>query len=124
MSRSFHEKKQAPLPSSESVLGKRLPANIDAERSVLGALLLHDEHVDLVSEILRPEDFYTIAHRTVYQAILDIAHAQKRIDLLTIQDNLSKKDALESVGGIGYLMSLQEDIPALGLVEQHAQLIK
>lgn len=124
MPRIVPDKKQVQSINPETVLGKRLPASLDAERSVLGALLLHDEHVDTVSEILRPEDFYTIAHRTIYSTILDIAHSQKRVDLVTIQDELSKKNALEEVGGIVYLMSLQEDIPSLGLVEQHARIIK
>ncbi len=123
--RSSTEKKQAAPPSDiESVIGKRLPAHHDAERSVLGALLLHDEHIHIVSEILRPEDFYTIAHRVIYEAMLDCVHNQKRIDLVTIQDELNKRKQLDGIGGIAYLMSLQEDIPALGLVEQHARIIK
>ena len=109
---------------AERVLGKALPANIDAERAVLGALLLNDEYLSLVSEIIIAEDFYSTAHKMIYQAILDIAAQYKRIDLLTLQDELTKRNQLEQLGGIIYLVSLQEDIPAIGLIEQHARLVK
>ena len=122
MSKAVHEKQ--PAPHSESVLGKQLPSNSEAERSILGAFLLHDEHVRSVTELLVSDDFYTLAHRTIYQVILDITQAQKRVDLVTVQDELIKKKKLEDVGGIVYLVSLQEDIPALGLVEQHARIVK
>ena len=117
-------KKKTISASPESVIGKRLPANNEAERSVLGALLLHDEHIHTVSEILHAKDFYTTTHSIIYQVILDCAHEQKRADLVTIQDKLIKNNQLENVGGIAYLISLQEDIPVLGLVEQHAHIIK
>ena len=117
-------RKQTAMPSVETVLGKRLPANLEAERSVLGALLLNDELAHSISEIIHPEDFYTPAHREIYQSILSILNNQKRVDILTLQDDLTKKDKLKAVGDISYLMSLQEDIPALGLVEQHAAIIK
>ncbi len=123
MTNAVHEK-HGQDSSAESVLGKRLPANVEAERSVLGAFLLHDEYVHSITELLAPDDFYSIAHKAIYQAILDITHAQKRVDLVTVQDELIKKNQLSNVGGIVYLISLQEDIPALGLVEQHAQIIK
>ena len=109
---------------TEKILGKSLPANTQAERSVLGALLLNDEHLNQVSESLLPDDFYSTSHKTIYQAMIDLAHARKRIDLVTLQDELIKRNQLDAIGGIVYLVSLQEDIPAIGLVEQHAQIIK
>ncbi len=118
------ERKYPIAHATETVLGKRLTANLEAERSVIGALLLNDELVHAVSEILRPADFYSIAHREIYSTILSIIQAQKRVDLLTVQDELTKNDKIDSVGGIGYLMSLQEDIPAMGMIEQHAGIIR
>jgi replicative DNA helicase len=104
--------------------GKHMPASIEAERAVLAALLLNDEMVAQVAETLRSEDFYTVAHRCLYQVILDIAQENRRIDLVTLQDELAKRKQLDTVGGIVYLLSLQEDIPSLGLVQQHAAIIK
>jgi len=111
-------------PSTEKLLGKNLPSSIEAERAVIGALLLDDEYVMRVAEIIRPEDFYFIPHQLVYQAILTIKQQLKRIDLVTLQDELAKQGDLEKIGGIVFLVSLQEDIPAVGLVEQHATIIK
>lgn len=108
----------------EKILGKNLPASMEAEKAVLGALLLDDAHVARVAEILVPQDFYYIPHQLVYQAILAITAQSKRVDLVTLQDELSKQNVLEQAGGVIFLMSLQEDIPALGLIEQHATIIK
>jgi replicative DNA helicase len=112
------------LPDTEKILGKLLPSSIEAERSVLGALLLNDEQIATVTELIIAPDFYTPAHKNIYQAVIDISAVGKRIDLVTLQDELVKRNQLEAVGGIGYLLSLQEDIPSIGLIEQHAKIIK
>jgi len=110
--------------SVEGILGKTLPAHSSAERAVLGALLLNDEYVNTVAELLVPDDFYTIAHKIIYQAIIDLSQKHKRIDIVTLQDELTKKNQLEAIGGIIYLLTLQEDIPSVGLIVQHANIIK
>lgn len=115
---------QSATISTERILGKSLPANIDAERAVLGALLLNDEQLSVVSELIIPEDFYTPAHKIIYQALLSVTQRHKRIDLITLQDELAKSSNLELIGGVAYLISLQEDIPSVGLLEQHAKLVK
>ncbi len=106
------------------LVGKKLPESVDAERAVLAAILLHDEHASLVAETLRPEDFYMPAHKLIYESICGLVNTQKRIDLVTLQDELIKRNQLDSAGGLVYLIALQEDIPALGLIKQHAQIIK
>lgn len=108
----------------EKILGRSLPANIEAERAVLGALLLNDEYVGRVAETLGADDFYSPPHRIIYHTIIDLTQKGKRIDLVTLQDELIKKEQLEAIGGVVYLISLQEDIPAVGLIEQHAKIIK
>jgi replicative DNA helicase len=106
------------------MLGKTLPANIEAERSVLGALLLHDENLTKVAELLIPEDFYHTAHMLIYQAMLALGQQSKRLDLVTLQDELIKRGNLDAIGGVVYLISLQEELAAMGLVEQHARIVK
>ncbi|MCX5924786.1 MAG: replicative DNA helicase [Candidatus Dependentiae bacterium] len=105
-------------------LGRNLPASIEAERSVLGALLLNDELIHVATTILRADDFYSNTHKIIYQSMLDLVQQSKRVDLVTLQDALTIQGSLDMVGGIVYLLSLQEDIPALGLIKQHAQIIK
>ena len=122
----YTERKTSALQkiNTERIIGKALPSNIDAEKAVLGALLLNDEYISLVSEIITAEDFYSTPHKLIFQAIVDIAAQSKRIDILTLQDALNKQSQLETIGGVVYLLSLQEDIPAVGLIEQHATIIK
>lgn len=110
--------------ATEHLLGRTLPSHIEAERAVLGALLLNDAWVAQVSEILQPDDFYSPHHKIIYEHILHLSQEYKRIDLVTLQDELSKKNQLDLVGGVVYLVSLQEEIPSAGLVMQHARIIK
>lgn len=109
---------------TERALGKSLPANLEAERAVLSALLLSDERLSQVSEILLPGDFYNYQHKVIYETILAVSQQSKRIDLVTLQDELKKRNQLETAGGVSFLILLQEDIPSLGLVEQHARIVK
>ncbi len=118
-----HEK-QAPAVSAEKVLGKNLPFSIEAERAVLGSLLLHDAQLDATMEIIEPKDFYTSAHRIVFEAMTTLGYRKQRLDVITLQDELDKNGQLNAIGGVVFLLSLQEDIPAVGLIEQHARIIK
>jgi len=124
------QESRRPLASSlssreaERVTGRALPSRIEAERAVIGAILLDDELVHRVSDFLQDEDFYHKQNRLIYQAIVALLRQRKRIDLVTVQDELVKTKQLEEVGGVTYLLSLQEDIPALGLIEQHGRIIK
>ncbi|HBY06188.1 MAG: Primary replicative DNA helicase [candidate division TM6 bacterium GW2011_GWE2_42_60] len=108
----------------EQVLGKNLPATIEAERAILGALILNDDNFAVVSEVLVADDFYSHAHRIIFSTIALLLEQRRRVDLITLQDELTKRGELEAVGGVVYLVSLQEDIAAIGLVEQHARLVK
>lgn len=117
---SAHNKQAFEGPS----LSRNLPASVEAERSVLGALLLNDELIHTASEMLRADDFYSNAHKLIFQCMLDLVQSGKRVDLVTLQDTLAIQGTLDTIGGVVYLLSLQEDIPALGLIKQHAQIIK
>jgi len=107
-----------------SSLGKNLPISIEAEKSVLASILLNDENFSLISDILSSEDFYLKSHQAIFQTITDLSQKNKKIDLLTLQDELEKKGALASSGGIEYLIELQENIPAIGFIVQHANIVK
>jgi len=127
MGSMYNTKKNSPVAkqvNTERILGRSLPAHVEAERSVLAALLLNSELVSRVIEILLPDDFYSTAHKLIYRAIVNLDQQHKKADLVTLQDELIKKNQLEAIGGVVYLISLQEDIPAMGLIDQHAQIIK
>lgn len=121
---TFYNNNVTRKPNVEGILGKTLPAHTDAERAVLGALLLNDEYISTISEVVIADDFYTPAHKIIYQAIIDLGQKHKRIDIVTLQNELTKRDQLEAAGGIIYLLTLQEDIPSVGLIVQHANIVK
>lgn len=121
-SQLFYNKKTS--QQAESLLGRALPASIEAEKSVLAALLLNADNITLVADLLKAADFYLPQHQLIYQGILDIAQSNQKIDLIVLQDHLTKKNELEPAGGMTYLMELQEDIPSLGLISQHARIVK
>jgi replicative DNA helicase len=114
----------SPEQNSEKLLGKSLPANKEAERSVLGSLLLNDEKMKVICEMLLPEDFYLSAHKAIFAGICSINARNERLDLVTLQNELEKKGTFASSGGLVYLLSLQEDFPVMGLIEQHATIVK
>lgn len=109
---------------TEQLLGRTLPSSQDAEKAVLGSLLLNDEPIYQVGEILQTNDFYVQQHKVIFQAMIELMRQRRRIDLVTLQDELTKRNELQLAGGTVYLISLQEDIPAMGLIEQHARIIK
>lgn len=112
-------------PSRRGLLAqKNLPVSIDAEKSVLAALLLNDENITLVADVLRMQDFSLRAHQLIYQAILDIAQRNQKIDLVVLNDYFERRQELEEIGGMSYLLELQEDIPSIGLIQQHAKIVK
>ena len=104
--------------------GKQLPSSVEAERAVLGSLLLSDECVASILEILSAEDFYIPAHKYIFAVIARLCQENRRLDIVIMQDELEKAGHLEAVGGVVYLIGLQEDISLIGLVEQHARLVK
>lgn len=110
--------------SPAQVLGKNLPASVEAERAVLAAILLNEENLTLVSDLLKPADFFVRQHQLIYQVIFELGQSNQKIDLVVLQDALSSRGLLEEVGGLMYLMELQEDIPSLGLILQHARIVK
>ena len=120
----FKNKPEFQTDQKERLLGKMLPAQIEAEKSVLGAVLLDDTCFSIVEETLRVLDFYVPAHQNIYSAMLDLSKKNQRIDFITLQDALEKLGQLAGVGDVPYLIELQENIPAFGMLEQHVKIIR
>ena len=92
---SFLSTNQNTNSSTNKILGKHLPASLNAERSVLGAILLNDSGWSILSELVRAEDFYLIQHQIIFKALQAVSEKYKRLDLLTLHDELLKSDNLE-----------------------------
>ncbi|MFH1262886.1 MAG: replicative DNA helicase [Pseudomonadota bacterium] len=100
------------------------PQNLEAEQSVLGAILLDNEAAHDVTEILRPEDFYKEAHRHIFEAVLGLLERNEPADLVTLTNELKKQGELESIGGAAYLATLVEAVPTSASVLHHARIVK
>ena len=103
---------------------KALPYSEEAERAVLAAVLLDPELLAVMAGRLVVEDFYLERHQLIYQAMLDLQLAGTLIDLRTLQARLEARAAIENVGGIAYLATLDLDLPDLGRVETYVELVK
>ena len=100
------------------------PQNIEAEQSVLGAMLIEKEAIAKVVEILQPGDFYREAHRLVFQAILELFNRNDGVDMITVIEVLRKEDKLEAAGGIAYITSLANSVPTAANVIYHARIVE
>ena len=100
------------------------PQNIEAEKSVLGGLMLEQDAWDEVSEILIEEDFYKPAHRKIFSAIQDLKRKEMPTDLVTVSDCLSQKQELEIVGGPAYLAEIMDVTPSTANLGSYAKIVQ
>lgn len=105
-------------------LEKTLPANLEAERSILGAILLDDKAVLTVFERLKPQDFYLDSHRRIFDKMILLMNSSRPIDLITLKDELQRASELESIGGAAYLASLTDGLPRAMNIEFYAEIVK
>ena len=103
---------------------KTLPNNLEAERTVLGAVLVDNAAFNSAAEILTRDDFYRESHRRVFDAMAALAERSQPIDLVTLKDELTKGGALEAAGGAAYLGSLLDGVPRITNVEHWSRIIK
>jgi replicative DNA helicase len=108
----------------EVTVEKGLPQNLDAERSVLGAILLDSAALSFVVPILRQEDFFPDTHRRVYRAMLELYERSAEIDTLTLKEELDRKGGIEKAGGSAYLAALVDAVPDVANVEHYARIVK
>jgi replicative DNA helicase len=103
---------------------KTLPHNAEAERTVLGAVLVDGSTFNSAAEILTRDDFYREAHRRIFDAMAALAERSATIDLVTVKDELAKGAALEAVGGAAYVAGLTDGMPRIVSVEAWSRIIK
>ncbi len=106
------------------MLDKIPPQNIDAEQSVLGAILLDREAVYAAMKLLRPEDFYRESHRLIYESMLELNESGNPVDLITLSEHLKQTGALDKAGGVAYLASLAEMVPTAANIEYYSRIVE
>ena len=109
---------------AEATLERPLPQNLEAERSVLGAILLDNHALNTAIEKLKPEDFFSDQHRRIFNYMIQLGEAQQPIDLVTLSDQLRRKGELEAAGGAAYLSQLVDGVPRVSNLEHYARIIK
>ncbi len=111
------------MSSTDSVL-RIPPQNLEAERAVLGAMLLNSEAVGIALELLDTYSFYAPEHQKIFSAIKELFLEDKAIDLVTVSGKLRDKSLLEEIGGIDYLSEIAEVVPSPSNVRHYAEIVR
>jgi replicative DNA helicase len=108
----------------EAVLDRPLPHNLEAERSVLGAILIHNDAFNSASEVLTPRDFFRDAHRRIFEKMINLSERHHAIDFVTLREELSRAGELDEVGGPAYITALTDGLPHATNVEYYARIVR
>ncbi len=100
------------------------PQNIEAEMSVLGALMLDKDAIIKIANIIRLGDFYKDAHNTIYETMIDLYEKREPIDVLSLSNRLEEKNQLEEIGGSSYLASLVNSVPSSSNIVHYAKVVQ
>ncbi|MEW6210067.1 MAG: replicative DNA helicase [Acidobacteriota bacterium] len=103
---------------------KGLPSNIEAERSILGAILLDNSVCNQAVELLKRDDFFLDSHRKIFDKMIALSERGSPIDLVTLTDELRKAGEFEQVGGATYIASLIDGVPRTDTIEPYAKIVK
>lgn len=112
------------MKESDLTLDKLPPQNIEAEQSVLGAILLDNNALYTAFELITHEDFYKDSNRKIFIAMTEILEKNEPIDIITLTDHLRNKGNLDAIGGTQYLTSLASMIPTSANVRFHSKIVR
>jgi replicative DNA helicase len=101
-----------------------LPHNLEAERSVLGAILIHNDAFNSAAEVLNPRDFFRDAHRRIFEKMVQLSERGNAIDFVTLKEELSRSGELDEVGGPAYIAALVDGLPHATNVEYYARIVR
>ena len=105
-------------------LGRIPPHSIEAEQSVLAAMLVDKEAINTSIEIIKPEDFYKEANREIYEAILELFNKSEPVDLITLSEELRRRGTLENVGGVTYLANLSSSVATTANTQYYCEIVR
>jgi replicative DNA helicase len=112
------------LATLDQSLDRGLPSSVDAERTILGAILLDNTACNEAAESIRPDDFYLDAHRRIFSRMMELSERGAAIDIITLTEELGRKKEVESVGGVAYISSLIDGVPHQPSIEQYVKIVK
>jgi len=112
------------LATTDYSITHTLPANVDAERSILGAILLDNFSFNEAAEHLKPEDFSLDSHRRIYQRMIDLMDSSRAVDLITLVEELNRSKELQAVGDVGYISGLVDGVPDRPSIEHYIKIVR
>jgi replicative DNA helicase len=112
------------MATTDYISAQSLPANIEAERSILGAILLDNLAYNQAAEHLKPEDFLLDSHRRIYSRMMDLAESSRAIDHLTLAEELQRRAEFEPIGGYAYISGLLDGVPDRPSIEHYIKIVR
>lgn len=112
------------MATTDYSLAHSLPANVEAERSILGAILLDNLAYNQAAEHLKPEDFSLDSHRRLYTRMIDLAESSRPIDMITLVEELDRRKELEAIGDVGYISGLVDGVPDRPSIEHYIKIVR
>jgi replicative DNA helicase len=112
------------MPTTDYSLERGLPVSMEAERSILGAILLDNSLYDQAAENLTPDDFSLDAHRRVYSRMRDLQETGRPVDMITLVEELDRRKEVEAIGGVAYLSSLIDGVPDRPSIEHYVRIVR
>ena len=112
------------MATTDYSLERGLPVSMEAERSILGAILLDNSLYDQAAENLTPDDFSLDAHRRVYSRMRDLQETGRPVDMITLVEELDRRKEVEAIGGVAYLSSLIDGVPDRPSIEHYVRIVR
>jgi replicative DNA helicase len=112
------------MATTDYTLDRGLPASAEAERAILGAILLDNQAYPQAAEFLRADDFSLDSHRRIYLRMMELAESGRPIDFVTLTEQLGQHKEIEAVGGVAYVTSLTDGLPRVKNIEQYVRIVR
>jgi len=112
------------LATTDSTLARSLPANVEAERSILGAILLDNLAYNEAAEHLKAEDFSLDSHRRIYGCMTELMDSARPVDMITLVEELDRRKELEAIGDVGYVSGLVDGVPDRPSIEHYIRIVR
>ncbi|MCC6262251.1 MAG: replicative DNA helicase, partial [Bryobacterales bacterium] len=112
------------MPSQNITYEKGLPAAVEVEKLVLGSVLINDATFIQAGGLLRPEDFSIEKHQRIFTAMRELYEQGERIDRITLANQLNRKGLLQDVGGLSYLVSLDDELPVVFNIDSYVRIVR
>src|SRR6187549_863995 len=103
---------------------RTLPHNLEAEKSVLGAILINNQAFNQAAEVIDAGDFFRDAHRRIFEKMVGLTDRSEPVDLVTLKDELGRTGELDEVGGPAYIAALTDGVPRSANIEYYARIVK